>query len=94
MGIGTSEVSLTNRIEEVEEKILDTEDKVEEMGTSVKENVKSKTGTKHAGNLEHYEETKSKNNRNRGKTRNPSQWHSLDGLLQSLRDHRCQPILL
>lgn len=38
----TSELNLTNRIQEEEERISDIEVKIEEMDTSVKENVKSK----------------------------------------------------
>lgn len=53
------------------ERISGTEDRIEEMDGSVKENVNSK----HPGNLGHYEKTKSKNNRNRGRRRNPDQRH-------------------
>ena len=38
----TSEANLTNRIEEMEERISDSEDKIEEIGILVKENVKLK----------------------------------------------------
>ena len=40
--IGTSEPSLTNRIQEMEERISGIKDKIEEIGILVKENVKSK----------------------------------------------------
>lgn len=51
-----------------------TADKTEEMGTLVKDNVKSKTpGIKHPGNLGQDETTKYENNRSRGKRRNPGQ---------------------
>lgn len=40
---GTSEVSLTNRIQESKERLSGLEDTIEEMDTFIKENVKSKT---------------------------------------------------
>lgn len=53
----TSEVNLTNRVTDVEERISGLEDEGGEMGSSGKENVKSKQtknlGTKHPGNLWH-----------------------------------------
>lgn len=62
-----SEASFTNGIQEIEERTLGIEDKTEEKDTSVKENVKKfKTaGTKHLGNQGKYEETKSKDTRNK-----------------------------
>ena len=39
---GTAEVSITNRIQEMEERISGIEDTIEEIDTSVKENIKSK----------------------------------------------------
>ena len=62
------EASLTNRIQEMEEKISGMEDAVEEMDALVKENVRTK-------NLGHCEKTKPKNNSNRGRRRNPGQRH-------------------
>lgn len=44
--IETSDVSLTNKIPEIEERISGIKDKTEEMDASVKENVKSKNKTK------------------------------------------------
>lgn len=48
-----TEVSLTNKLQDVEERISGAEDKVDEMNNSVKEIVKFKksTGVKHPGNL-------------------------------------------
>ena len=40
---GTTDTSITNRIQEMEERIAGLEDRIEEIDTSVKENVKSKT---------------------------------------------------
>lgn len=53
--IKTAKVSLTNKLQDMGEKVSGVEDKVGEMDSSVKENVKSKisTGTKHPGNLRH-----------------------------------------
>jgi hypothetical protein len=39
---GTTDVSITNRIQEMEERISDVEDTIEESDISVKENAKSK----------------------------------------------------
>lgn len=38
---GTTKLSFTNKIQEMEERLLGPKDTVEEMNTSVKENVKS-----------------------------------------------------
>ena len=40
--IGTTDASITNRIQEMEERIPGTEDTIEEIDISVKENAKSK----------------------------------------------------
>jgi predicted nucleic acid-binding Zn-ribbon protein len=37
---GTADTSITNRIQEMEERILGIEDTIEEIGTLVKENIK------------------------------------------------------
>jgi hypothetical protein len=64
---GITDVSITNRIQEMEEKMLVREDIIEEIYTTVKENVKLKQfmRQKHPQNLRHYEKTKPKYNRNR-----------------------------
>jgi len=64
---GTTDISITNRIQEMGETISGIEDTIEEIDVSVKENAKSKKfmTQKHPGNLGHYEKTKLINNRNR-----------------------------
>jgi cell division protein FtsL len=59
-------LSITNRIQEIEESILGVDDIVEEVDTTVKENSKRKKLLTHPGNSGHNEKTKSKNNGNRG----------------------------
>ena len=56
---GTSDASITNRIQETEERILSVDDIIEEIDMPVKENVKSKKipYTKHPGNLRYHEKT-------------------------------------
>jgi hypothetical protein len=56
---GATDASITNRIQEMEERISGVEDTIEETETSVKENIKSKKipYTKHPGNLKYYEKT-------------------------------------
>lgn len=57
-------------------KISDIEDNMEEMDSSKTNlNLKQKSGTKHLGKLECYEQTKSKNDRIRGRRRNTGQRH-------------------
>ena len=64
---GITDVSITNRIQEIEERISGVEDTVEEMDTTVKKIQNIKTpNPKHPGNLGNNEKTKSKNNQNRG----------------------------
>ena len=59
--IGTTDTSITNRIQEMEERISGVEDTIEDIDTSVKEDVKANvSGTKYLGNLGHYEKIKSK----------------------------------
>jgi hypothetical protein len=76
---GVIDISITNRIQEVEERISGVEDRVEEIDTTLKENSKhTKTpNTKHPGNSGHNEKTKSKNNWNRGERRFPLLWIAL-----------------
>lgn len=59
------EASLTKIIQEMEDRVSSTEDKIGDKDTAVKENVKStkkerkqNPGTKHPGNLGYYENTK------------------------------------
>ena len=62
-----TDVSITNRIQEIEERISGVEDTVEEMDTTVKKIQNIKTpNPKHSGNPGHNEKTKSKNNWTRG----------------------------
>ena len=64
--IGTIDSSITNEVQDTKERIWGVEDKIEEIDTMVKQNVKSiKFLRKHPGNLGHNEKTKPKNNRNR-----------------------------
>jgi uncharacterized protein YoxC len=51
----TTDASITNRIQEMEERISGVEDTIEQIDTSVRENVKS--DTKHLGNLGYHENT-------------------------------------
>ena len=64
---GTTDASITNRIQETEERISGVEDTIEDNDISVKENIKSKNApnSKYLRNLGHNEKTKSKNNRYR-----------------------------
>ena len=66
----TSQGSLTKRLKVIEKKLSSLGDKIEEIGVSVKENVKSKksSGTKHPGNMGHYEKTIPVDNRRRRKS--------------------------
>jgi glutamate synthase domain-containing protein 3 len=59
MRTGTTDLNITNRIHEMEERISGIEDVIEEINISVKENAKSNE-TKHLENWEHYEKTKIK----------------------------------
>lgn len=62
--IKASQVSLTNRTRHRRERISGLEEKAEAMDHAVKGNVKSKNNP---GNLRHYKNTVSTNNRNRGR---------------------------
>ena len=59
--MGSTVRSVTNRIQEIEERISGAEDSIEEIESLDKEN------TKHYGNLGHHEKSKHKNNKNRRK---------------------------
>ena len=57
---GTTHTSITNRTQEMEERISGVEDGIEEIAISVKESSKHKQkipDTKYTGNLEYYEKT-------------------------------------
>jgi hypothetical protein len=64
---GTIDVSISNRIQEIEEKISDAEDSIENMDTTIKENEKMQEdpNSKQPGNPGHNEKTKPKDNRYR-----------------------------
>ena len=62
---GVIDASITNRIQEIEERISSTEDTIENIDTTVKENAKSKKVPKHLGNPGHNEKTKPKDNKYR-----------------------------
>ena len=64
---GTIDAIVSNRIQEMEERISGAEDFIENMGTRIKENAKCKKdpNSKHPGNPGHNEKTKSKDNRSR-----------------------------
>jgi hypothetical protein len=64
---GVIDVSIGNRIQEIEERISGIEDMIVEIDTTVKENSKHKTpNLKHPENSGHNEKTESKNKRDRG----------------------------
>jgi hypothetical protein len=63
---GTIDASISNRTQEMEERISGAEDSIENMYTTIKENAKSKNpNLKHPGNPGHNEKTKPKDNRYR-----------------------------
>ena len=67
---GIIDVSITNRIQEIEERILGVEDMVEDTDTTVKENWKHKNLlTQSIQKIQHNEKIKSKDNQNRGEQR-------------------------
>ena len=57
---GTTNIRITNKMQEIEEGFSGVRDMTVEINISVKENAKSKKvhDTKHSENLEHYEKTK------------------------------------
>jgi hypothetical protein len=63
---GIIDASITNRIQEIEERILGAEHTIGNIDTTVKENAKSKKQkapkATHPGNQGHYEKTKPKDN--------------------------------
>jgi predicted nucleic acid-binding Zn-ribbon protein len=66
---GTIDASISNKIQEIEERISGTEDSIENMGTKIKENAKCKMQkdpkSKYPGNPGHNEKTKPTDNRSR-----------------------------
>ena len=69
-----TDVSITNRMQEIEERISGIGDTVEKIDTTVKENSKHKTpNTNHPRNAGYNEKTKSKNDQNIGEERYPAQ---------------------
>ena len=65
---GVIESSITNKIQEIEERISGAEDNIANIDTTVKENTKCKkllTNPKHPGNPGYNEKTNPKNNRYR-----------------------------
>ena len=71
---GTIDSNISNRIQEMEERISGAEDSIENIDTSIKENAKCKKNpnSKHPGNPGHNEKTKPKNNRYRRERRFPT----------------------
>jgi hypothetical protein len=63
---GTIDVSISNRIQEMEETISGAEDSIGNMDTTIKENAKCRDpNSKHPGNPGHNEKIKPTNNRSR-----------------------------
>ena len=64
---GTIDLNISNRIQDMEERISGAEDSIENMGTTIKENTKCKKNpnSKHPGNPGHNEKTKLTDNRSR-----------------------------
>ena len=58
------DANITNRIQEMKERISGTEDSIENMETTIKENAKA-FNTKHPGNPGYNEKIKPKDNRHR-----------------------------
>lgn len=63
---GTSEASLTNRIQVTEKKILQTEDTIEEIVISVKKKIKSQTWHKTFKNMGSHNQNQVENASHRG----------------------------
>ena len=64
---GTIDASISNRIQEMEDRISGAEDSIEDINTTIKENAKCKKDpkSKHTGNPGHNEKTKPTDNRSR-----------------------------
>jgi predicted nucleic acid-binding Zn-ribbon protein len=65
--LGKKSGNISNRIQEIQERISGAEDSIENMGTTIKENAKCKKShnSKHPGNPGHNEINKRKDNRYR-----------------------------
>ena len=89
---GIRDVTITNRIQDTEERIWCVEDKVEEIDTTVKENSKYKNllTKKHPWNSGYIARTKSRNNWHRGEWRFPPQ-RTWKCLLKNCRRKLPQP---
>jgi hypothetical protein len=72
-----TDVSITNRIQHIEERISGVEDTLEDIDTNVKDNSKHKktSNPKHPRNSGHNQKANSKNNKNRG-TQSQAWWHT------------------
>jgi hypothetical protein len=68
------DISITNRIQEIEERISGSEDTIENIDITIKEKCKMQEdpNPKHPGNPGHKEKTKPKDNRYRRKGRFPT----------------------
>jgi hypothetical protein len=64
---GAIDANISNRIQEMEERISGAEDSIENMDTTMKENAKLQKdpNSKHPGNTGHNEKTKATDNRSR-----------------------------
>ena len=63
---GTIDVNISNRIQEMEERISGAEDSIENMDTTIKENAKCRDpNSKHPENPGHNEKTRPTDNRSR-----------------------------
>jgi predicted nucleic acid-binding Zn-ribbon protein len=70
---GVIDASITNRMQEMEERISGAEDSIENIDTTIKENTKCKNIlTKHRGNPGHNEKNKPKDNKYRRGGRFPT----------------------
>ena len=70
---GDTDASITNRIQEREERISGTEDTIQNIETTIKENVKWKAlNPKHPGNPEQNKKIEPKDNTNRKEQRLPT----------------------
>ena len=66
---GKIDVSISNRIQEMEERIFGAEDSMENIGKKRKWKMQKDPNSKHSGNPGHNEKTKPKDNRCRWKWR-------------------------
>jgi hypothetical protein len=66
---GVIDVSISNRIQEIEDRLSGAEDPIENIDTTKKCKMQKDPNSKHPGNPGHKEKTKSKNNRYRKEQR-------------------------